>query len=85
MTSKSKRASENELSELHAELARVLTKAVQHKDETGQPVAALLSVARQFLKDNHIEGQAVPGSPLKELSDLPVFDDDNFAEDAPAH
>lgn len=84
MATKSKRASDNELSELHAELARVLKKAVEFTDEAGQPVAALLSVARQFLKDNHIEGAAVPGTPLGDLAELPVFDDD-LPEGAQAH
>lgn len=70
-----KRASEAALSELHAELAQVLTKAVQFKDENGQPQAALLNVARQFLKDNKIEAEAPKGSPLGDLAELPVFDD----------
>lgn len=35
--------------------------------------AAVLSVARQFLKDNGIEALAVPGSPLKSLVDSLPF------------
>lgn len=71
-----KTATESELSSLHAELAKVLTKAVQYVDpETKQPQAALLNVARQFLKDNKIESEAPKGSPLGDLADLPVFDD----------
>jgi len=70
------RASEGTLSELHAELAKVLVKAVQFRDpETGQPQAALLNVARQFLKDNKIESEAPKGSPLGDLADLPEFDE----------
>ena len=42
------------------------------------PPAAILNVARQFLKDNRIEAQAVQGSPLAGLADLPIFDDDNI-------
>ena len=38
--------------------------------------AAILNVARQFLKDNKIEAVAAEGSPLADLADLPVFDDD---------
>lgn len=72
----SKRATEDALSELHAELAGVLKKAVQYRDpDTNMPQAALLNVARQFLKDNKIESQAPKGSPLGELADLPEFED----------
>ena len=85
MTTKSKRASDAALGSLHEELAQVLIKAVQFKDDQGLPQAALLSVARQFLKDNHIEGAAVPGSPLGELANLPVFDDDIPEAGYPAH
>jgi hypothetical protein len=71
-----KRATEEALSELHAELAGVLKKAVQYRDpDTQMPQAALLNVARQFLKDNKIESQAPAGSPLRDLADLPEFDD----------
>lgn len=71
-----KRATDDALSELHAELASVLKKAVQYRDpETQMPQAALLNVARQFLKDNKIESTAPKGSPLGELADLPEFDD----------
>lgn len=52
-------------------------------DHDGQPMrdpapAAILNVARQFLKDNKIEAIAAQGSPLHSLADLPVFDDDNI-------
>jgi hypothetical protein len=52
-------------------------------DKDGQPIrapapAAILNVARQFLKDNKIEAIAAQGSPLHSLADLPVFDDDNI-------
>jgi hypothetical protein len=37
-----------------------------------------LNVARQFLKDNHIEGMAVENSPLADLvKTLPDFNDDD--------
>lgn len=39
--------------------------------------AAILNVARQFLKDNKIEAINAVGSPLHDLSDLPIFEDDN--------
>jgi hypothetical protein len=73
---KGKRAAEQELGELHADLARVLKVGLQFRDEDGKPNPALLNVARQFLKDNKIESEAPKGSPLGDLSDLPVFDDD---------
>lgn len=82
---KTKRASEAALAELHAELAGTLKKAVQFRDENGQPVAALLNVARQFLKDNKIEAEAPPGSPLRDLADLPEFEDEMPDTAGPAH
>jgi hypothetical protein len=67
------RATEDKLDTLHGELAEVLTKAIQPEPVIldGQVVghklnAAALNVARQFLKDNSIEGPA-KGS-VKELA-----------------
>jgi hypothetical protein len=34
-------------------------------------------VARQFLKDNGIDGIAKQGTPLHNLANLPVFDEDD--------
>jgi hypothetical protein len=86
------RATEKELSEVHGGLAQwcldimkgvPLTKdgqAVLKPD--GQPwlvppSPAHLNVIRQFLKDNRIEAEAPKGSALGDLSDLPVFEDEN--------
>lgn len=77
------KADEAALGGLHGKLAEVLKEALSqdYKDpETGiklPPPAAILNVARQFLKDNKIEAVAAPGTALHNLSDLPVFDDDN--------
>ncbi len=77
------KADEKALGSLHGKLADVLTEALgkEYVDpETGikmAPPAAILNVARQFLKDNKIEAVAVQGSPLQTLADLPVFEDDN--------
>ena len=73
------KASEQALSELHSQLATVLKTALGKTDaETGLPNSAILSVARQFLKDNHIEtASGVKTGPLHGLAGLPVFDDDN--------
>lgn len=72
------KASEAALSELHASLATVLKDAMGKLNEEGLPNAAILSVARQFLKDNHIEaGAGVQAGPLAGLAGLPVFEDSN--------
>lgn len=72
------KASEKALSELHASLADTLKEGLKMRDENGLPIASLLSVARQFLKDNHIEtASGVQTGPLHGLAGLPVFDDDN--------
>lgn len=76
------KADEQSLGELHGTLASVLKNALepQYDPETGAqlpPNAAILNVARQFLKDNKIEAIAAQGSPLAGLADLPVFDEDD--------
>ena len=73
------KASELALSELHAQLANVLKAGLSVLDDEGKPNTALLSVARQFLKDNHIEtASGVQAGPLHGLAGLPVFDDENI-------
>lgn len=76
------RATSKAMDELHASLAKLLKDSLAPTlDENGKPVPpspALLSVARQFLKDNHIEcGAGAPSVPLQGLAGLPVFDDTN--------
>lgn len=77
------KADEKALGGLHGKLAEVLKEALSQDyidPETGQklpPPAAILNVARQFLKDNKIEAVAAEGSPLHNLADLPIFEDDN--------
>jgi len=75
------KADEKALGGLHGKLAEVLSEALSQSyvDEQGNalpPPAAILNVARQFLKDNKIESTAAEGSPLHSLADLPIFDDD---------
>jgi hypothetical protein len=73
-----KKATEDTLGQLHADLAETLSAALKKLDEDGLPSASILSVARQFLKDNKIEvGPGVKAGPLQGLAGLPVFDDDN--------
>jgi hypothetical protein len=77
------KADEKSLGSLHGKLADVLREALEQDytdPDTGQklpPPAAILNVARQFLKDNKIEAIAAEGSPLAGLADLPVFDEDD--------
>jgi hypothetical protein len=75
------KADEKALGSLHGKLADVLREALEqdYVDDAGNklpPPAAILNVARQFLKDNKIEAIAAEGSPLAGLADLPVFDED---------
>lgn len=77
------KADEKAMASLHGKLADVLKEALSqsYSDDDGNPLpppAAILNVARQFLKDNRIECGAAPkGSSMGDLSDLPVFEDDN--------
>lgn len=57
------------LESLHAKLAEVLYDEVT----AGEPSASILNVARQFLKDNHIEGAAEEGTPVGNLAQVLPF------------
>ena len=78
------KADEKSLAGLHGRLAEVLKEALEQEyldPDSGvklPPPAAILNVARQFLKDNKIEAVSAVGSPLHNLADLPVFEDDNI-------
>jgi len=59
---------------LHETLAQNLLSRIQDPDAK----SADLNVARQFLKDNHIDALPVDGSPLADLvKTLPDFNDDD--------
>lgn len=73
------KASKEVLEALHGALTDELVRRI--KD--GSATAADLSVARQMLKDNHIESIPTAGSPLANLRDsLPFPSVDAAAEDA---
>jgi len=84
------KATKDAMNMLHATLADTLAAAINEGvtviDKEGNPVkatcpASILSVARQFLKDNQIElgkGEADQSSiarAMKEMSDLPMDDE----------
>ena len=60
---------------LHNELAEELLNKVR----TGEAKASELNVARQFLKDNGIEGLPVNNSPLKSLVEELPFEEDELS------
>lgn len=63
------------LATLHAELAQKLLDKVR----SGEVTAADLSVARQFLKDNHIDSAPKDSDPLRNLaSELPFTGDESI-------
>lgn len=59
------------LDNLHIELAQLLLDKIR----SGDAKASDLNVARQFLKDNGIEGLPVDNTPLKDLVDELPFDE----------
>jgi hypothetical protein len=72
--------SKEDLQSLHTELAKVLKKHVSksYMDDDGNelpPPAAILNVARQFLKDNNIDGVPTEGTPLAQLAQRLPFSD----------
>ena len=65
------------LDTLHTELAQTLLDIVR----SGEAKSSHLNVARQFLKDNGIEGLPIDNSPIKELVDeLPFENEDRKAQ-----
>ena len=62
------------LEQLHIETAQELLTKVR----SGTAKASDLNVARQFLKDNGIEGFPIDNSPLKALADELPVDEKNF-------
>ena len=72
------KAQENELSQLHATLAVALAEEINKtfEDKNGNLVrsAAMLNVARQFLKDNGIAADAQLPQMQHLLGEMPQFD-----------
>tara|TARA_R110002153_G_scaffold196723_6_gene350120 strand:- start:336 stop:566 length:231 start_codon:yes stop_codon:yes gene_type:complete len=63
------------MSDLHQELANQLLTEVQ----SGETSASILNVARQFLKDNGVDGVPTQGNPLDNLIHaLPDFSEDEL-------
>ena len=63
------------MADLHEELAKQLLGSVQ----AGEASPSLLNVARQFLKDNGIDGVPTQGNPLDNLIHaLPDFNEDEL-------
>tara|TARA_R100001591_G_scaffold38376_2_gene49736 strand:- start:161 stop:379 length:219 start_codon:yes stop_codon:yes gene_type:complete len=62
------------LDTLHTELAETLLEKIR----SGEAKASDLSVARQFLKDNGIEGVPMNNTPLKDLVDELPFEEESI-------
>ena len=63
------------MADLHQELANQLLTEVQ----SGETSASILNVARQFLKDNGVDGVPTQGNPLDNLIHaLPEFNEDEL-------
>lgn len=61
-------ASKESLESLHSAIADKLTETIREMPAGEKGLAAILNVARQFVKDNGIEAIAAPGSPLGNLT-----------------
>ena len=78
----SKAADKGKLEALHDKLATVLTDALGEVDPTEKGTAAILNVARQFLKDNNIEAAPREGQPMGRLAEKVAEFPFDPAEDA---
>lgn len=65
----SKAADKGKLESLHDKLATVLADALDEIDPKEKGTAAVLNVARQFLKDNNVEAAPREGQPMGRLAD----------------
>lgn len=63
------------MADLHTALASLLADQIRHMGGNGEVNAPILSVARQFLKDNGIQAIPVDGSPLQTLATNLPFED----------
>lgn len=80
--SKHNKATENELSELHGELAKFF----KMKLSSGDATAADLGQIRQFLKDNRIEATIEQDTNMGSLATLlPTFEDDDDFDQSKRH
>lgn len=66
-----------QLTDLHSALALILAEQIQIKDENGKANAAVLNVARQFVKDNGIDADVRENKELQILSEALPFDEDD--------
>ena len=66
------------LNNLHSLLAQELTAKIQ----SGEATSAELSVARQFLKDNNIDGTIEQSDPLANLAKILPFTEDEEPKEA---
>lgn len=79
---KSSKASQEALEELHGALAKLLAERIK----SGTASAADLAVARQFLKDNGIDAIPKEGSPLGDLvNSLPFATPQGVIEEEVTH
>lgn len=62
-------ASEKELDDLHGTIARKLTGTIDAMETGDKGLAAILNVARQFVKDNNVQAVPANGSPTGNLRD----------------
>jgi len=62
-------ASKEALNALHTAIAEKLTESIEAMPAGEKGLAAILNVARQFVKDNGIEAVPADGSPLGRLND----------------
>jgi hypothetical protein len=60
-------ASKKELEALHGVIARKLTEAIETMAPGDKGLAAVLNVARQFVKDNNVEAIPTEGSDMGRL------------------
>lgn len=85
-----KKTTADDMDSLHAQLANTLKDSIEELKGADEKrgLAALLNVARQFLKDNNVTALPVSDSPLKKLTESLPFAGGDFPsedDDSPLH
>lgn len=79
------RASVDRIGSVHGKLCEVFEEALDKIDPTEKGAAALLNVIRQFVKDNGVDAEVKPGTPIGRVADKVAEYPFDPSADGPPH
>lgn len=66
-----------DIKELQEQIHKALAESLLQKIKSGEATPAELGVARQYLKDNGVTAVPADGTPLRNLTEILPFEDDD--------